>query len=86
MYPPTGSQSPETSGLPSAVFGAGAVRSGLPSGVLGIPAVGYFNHCAESEAHVSKIKAACCVSFMLGRLYNRIEIHGILTRDGELAC
>src|SRR3984893_13221235 len=39
-------QIPERSGLPSAVRGAGAVKSGLPSGVLGTPAVGYVGHCA----------------------------------------
>jgi len=33
-------QTPERSGLPSAVRGAGAERSGLPFGPLGIPAVG----------------------------------------------
>src|SRR5689334_1829728 len=41
--------SPERSGLPSAVRGAGAVRFGLPSAVRGIPAVGWFNHWAEAE-------------------------------------
>jgi hypothetical protein len=30
-------QTPERSGLPSAVFGAGAVRFGLPSGSRGMP-------------------------------------------------
>jgi hypothetical protein len=43
-------QSPERSGLPSAVFGAGPVRSGLPSAVLGTPGVGYRGHCAVTDA------------------------------------
>jgi hypothetical protein len=34
------SHSPEKSGLPPAVRGAGAARFGLPSGVRGIPGVG----------------------------------------------
>src|SRR5579859_2131709 len=38
--------SPDKSGLPSGVRGAGAVRFGLPSAVRGMPGVGYFNHCA----------------------------------------
>ena len=38
---------PDRSGLPSANFGAGAVRFGLPSGVLGVFAAGYGGHCAE---------------------------------------
>jgi hypothetical protein len=37
-------QSPERSGLPSAVFGAGPVKSGLPSAVLGTLGVGYRGH------------------------------------------
>src|SRR4051812_23322407 len=42
--------SPDKSGLPSAVRGAGAARSGLPSAARGIPAVGCDNHCAASGA------------------------------------
>ena len=37
-------QSPERSGLPSAVFGAGPVKSGLPSADWGTPGVGYRGH------------------------------------------
>src|SRR5262245_40996944 len=46
--PPVGPacHSPDRSGLPSAVRGAGADRFGLPSAVLGIPTVGCVNHCA----------------------------------------
>src|SRR4051794_35598136 len=42
---------PEKSGVPLGVRGAGALRFGLPSAVLGTPAVGYFNHCADTVAH-----------------------------------
>src|SRR5437773_11438249 len=34
------SQTPEKSGLPSAVLGVGASRFGVPAGVLGTPVVG----------------------------------------------
>ena len=40
------SHTPERSGVPSAVFGAGAERLGWPSGRRGTPGVGYRNHCA----------------------------------------
>src|SRR2546426_12287743 len=49
-YPPPGIQSPDRTGLPSAVFGTGAERFGFPSGVRGMPAVGYFTHCAAASA------------------------------------
>src|SRR5215470_1012198 len=39
------SQTPERSGLPSPVRGAGAVRFGFPSAVRGIPGVRYCAHC-----------------------------------------
>src|SRR5688572_24798509 len=42
-------QIPERSGLPSAVFGAGALRFGEPSGSRGIPGVLYPCHCANAE-------------------------------------
>src|SRR3974377_1438560 len=42
-------QTPEKSGLPSTVRGAGAARSGLPSALRGMPGVLYFNHCAPAE-------------------------------------
>src|SRR5579872_4235666 len=49
-------QSPERSGLPSAVLGGGAARSGLPSLVRGTPAVGYSSHCANVDvAHTSAV-------------------------------
>src|SRR5207253_1569465 len=40
---------PESAGLPSAFFGAGAERFGLPSGVRGIPGVGILSHCAGAN-------------------------------------
>ena len=43
-------QSPERSGLPSAVRGAAAERFGLPSAVRGIPAVGCVSHCPVLSA------------------------------------
>ena len=45
------SQTPERSGFPSAVFGAGAVRLGLPSGVRGRPGVGKLSHWAPKGTH-----------------------------------
>src|SRR6516165_7953463 len=48
---------PERSGLPSAVRGAGALRSGRPSDVLGTPAVGYFSHCAETPSYTTRTPA-----------------------------
>src|SRR5437016_6708905 len=42
-------QTPEKSGLPSAVFGAGAARFGSPPGVLGTMDAGYGGHCAKSD-------------------------------------
>src|SRR5688572_10794552 len=39
-----GRQRPAIDGLPSAVRGAGAVRSARPSAVRGIPGVGFFSH------------------------------------------
>src|SRR5262245_42435511 len=50
-YPkPFSRHTPDRSGVPSAVRGAGAVRLGLPSGVRGRPGVEYLNHCAPSGA------------------------------------
>src|SRR5688572_27168338 len=43
-------QTPEKSGLPSAVRGAGAARSGSPLGSFGTPAAGITSHCAERDA------------------------------------
>src|SRR4030095_15087086 len=43
---------PDRSGLPSAVFGAGADRFGLPSAVRGMPAVGCLSHCAAGAAPI----------------------------------
>src|SRR5688500_6402645 len=40
--------SPERSGLPSGVRGAGAVKFGLPSAVRGMPGVGCVSHWAAS--------------------------------------
>src|SRR5665213_133136 len=47
---PSGSQMPERSGLPSAVFGAGAARSTLPSAGRGRPGVLKSIHCADAGA------------------------------------
>src|SRR5690348_2160482 len=55
---PSGSQTPERSGLPSASRGAGAVRFGLPSGVRGSPAVGTFSHCAETQVQTANAARA----------------------------
>jgi hypothetical protein len=42
-------QTPEKSGLPSAVRGAGASIRTLPSASRGTPAVGNFGHCAATD-------------------------------------
>ena len=51
----------EKSGLPSAVFGAGAVRFTLPSGRRGTPGVGRFSHCACAAEATSRIRTAIVV-------------------------
>src|SRR5580658_9350689 len=64
-------QSPERSGLPSAVFGAGAVRFGLPSALRGIPGVGYFSHWAAAgppkNQHIT-------IAAMAGDLFMRTSL------------
>src|SRR5437660_4211434 len=47
-------QSPERSGLPSGVFGAGAEKFGLPSAVRGIPAGRAFGHCADKGTQAAR--------------------------------
>jgi hypothetical protein len=44
------SQTPDKSGLPPAVLGAGALRSAFPSAVLGAFAFPYSGHCARAVA------------------------------------
>jgi hypothetical protein len=51
------SQMPDKSGFPSAVLGAGAVRSSCPAAVLGTRGDGVEGHCAETTG-VSKASAA----------------------------
>src|SRR5439155_14656748 len=51
-------QMPDSSGLPSAVLGAGAVRLGLPSEVLGTRAVAYGGHCAVIASKPSTLSQA----------------------------
>src|SRR4051794_28628874 len=46
-----GVQTPERSGCPSAVLGAGAVRLGLPSAPRGTFGEGVFSHCPEAGPH-----------------------------------
>jgi hypothetical protein len=48
---------PDKSGFPSAVLGAGAVRSSCPAAVLGTRGDGVEGHCAETTG-VSKASAA----------------------------
>src|SRR5438105_6017961 len=50
--------SPDSDGLPSAFFGAGADRFGLPSGSRGMPGVGYLIHCAATGTAVATNTAA----------------------------
>ena len=51
--PGAGRHSPASTGFPFACRGVGAVKSGLPSAVRGMPAVGYFNHCAEATVLIA---------------------------------
>src|SRR6266849_5897946 len=55
-------QMPERSGLPSAVFGAGAERFGLPSGKRGTPGVAKLIHCAAAGAESRDDRAATTAS------------------------
>src|SRR5207248_2700167 len=57
-------QTPERSGLPSAVRGAVAVRLGLPFGKRGIPGVGK-SHCASSGAEIAVTMRAAKQIFMI---------------------
>src|SRR5438477_1201390 len=64
-YPrPSICQIPDTSRLPSAVLGAGAVWFGLPSAVRGIPGVGCFNHCAPSAVPVIRTNNVTIARFI----------------------
>src|SRR5437899_9921419 len=51
-------QTPDKSGLSSAVRGAGAAMSGVPSGWRGVPGVGYLSHCAAALVDSSDTKTA----------------------------
>src|SRR4051812_34250905 len=46
-----GIQTPERSGCPSAVLGAGAARLGLPSAPIGTLGAGVFSHCPDAGPH-----------------------------------
>src|SRR5678815_5022871 len=56
------SHSPEKSGLPSAVRGAGALMFTLPAAVLGTPVDGYFNHCAPTGIPIPMMTDAAMTS------------------------
>src|SRR5688572_2991473 len=63
------SQSPDRSGLPSAVRGAGADRFAFPSPVRGMPGVGCVNHCAKPVAsdRMQAAKASGMANMRAGR-------------------
>src|SRR5262252_3355231 len=75
----TTAHTPERSGLPSGIFGAGADRFGLPSGVRGIPESGYFSHCAEakSEAHTHKRDVESVRFILTSGCGTKINIQGV---------
>src|SRR5215831_11248435 len=52
------SQTPDRSGLPSDVRGAGALASSFPSAPNGTPPGVYFGHCAVSVVDAAKIRPA----------------------------
>src|SRR5207249_3488742 len=64
---------PVTSGLPSAVRGAGAVRFGLPSAVRGMPGVGRCNHCASSGV-TKAVQMITAVKIFIGLYTSRSHL------------
>src|SRR5262245_60439585 len=90
-------QTPERSGLPSAVRGVGAVRLALPSAVRGVPGGTKFSHCAcrvvESTTHTATDKRSLMNQrLQIGRLAQRLSSGvlagdlrpGVLERDGPI--
>src|SRR5262245_64500877 len=65
---------PERSGVPSRLFGAGAVMFGEPSAVLGMPGVGYFSHCASANA--GSMKATISATMLLDTITEPGIPHG----------
>ncbi len=63
--------SPDRSGLPSGIRGAGAARLGLPSAVFGTPAGRWFGHCAEARAGRAANATAASNVFMRSPLPRR---------------
>src|SRR5688572_30397637 len=59
-------QSPEKSGLPSAVRGVGAFRLTSPVAVRGTVGSGWFGHCANSDDDSATTTVAVIVSRALG--------------------
>src|SRR5215831_9458988 len=55
-------QTPDKSGFPSEVRGAGAFRFGLPSGVRGVPGVGYAIHWAQAGTEMRPRNRATAAS------------------------
>jgi hypothetical protein len=52
---PTPLHSPERSGLPSAVRGAGAFMSGSPAAFFGTFGAGYRAHCAGKDGAIARV-------------------------------
>src|SRR5678815_2183625 len=78
--------SPDRSGLPSAVFGAGAFMSGWPLASLGTFRVGYRVHCADVDA-VSIISAAVRQPMLtISRMSPPGCRTGVLLRDVSEEC
>src|SRR6266853_3085914 len=77
-------QTPDRSGLPSAVRGAVAERSTLPSAVRGMPGVGRFGHCPVRETLIThKIVASLCIG-PPSRLAHPFALRILSDRPGDL--
>src|SRR6267154_2120507 len=68
VRPGEGRQSPASSGLPSDVRGAGAVRLGLPSAVRGTFGVGTVSHCADAVELMAKAMAIAGIVIVRARI------------------
>src|ERR1022692_319949 len=81
-----GFQTPERSGWPSGVRGAGADRFVLPSGVCGTFGGGTWTHCAGSDPATVKGRAAATrLDFIQRRLYTPVSWLETGSRSCEVA-
>src|SRR5215467_8360667 len=81
----SGFQTPDRSGLPSSVRGAGAERSTAPLFVRGTFAVGYLTHCAPSVTAIASTSAAATIVRLMCRILDETPVHheGTNTHEGH---